>query len=98
MKIWKKPFKKKRQNTNNSNNMKVSKSLYENLKIFKEEYFKDCTDIVYREFEMGIRGEYKGVIICVDGLTDSKVINEFILNNLMTISRMAEPNPESRKG
>ena len=97
MKIWKKPFKKKRQNTNNSNNMKVSKSLYENLKIFKEEYFKDCTDIVYREFEMGIRGEYKGVIICVDGLTDSKVINEFILNNLMTISRMAEPSPEKVK-
>lgn len=96
MGFWRKFFNKEKQQTN-VENIKPGKALEENLKIIKEDFLKDCSDIVYREIEIGVEGKYKAATIYVDGLVDKTLVNEFVLNNLMTIAREVEPDADKIK-
>jgi spore germination protein len=69
--------------------MKPFKSIDKNIQILKEA-FKDCTDIVYREFKIGEQQELRAALIYVDGMADRMLLNNFVLNNLMIKTRIAE--------
>ena len=56
------------------------------------ERFKDCDDLVIREFDVGVENECKMALVYIDGMTDKALISEFALNNLMVASRLAMPN------
>lgn len=68
-----------------------SDDLEKKINIIKEK-FKDCDDLVIREFEVGADKSYKMAIAYIDGLADKKLIGEGALNNLIVNSRMAQPN------
>lgn len=57
------------------------KSLKSNMEIIKG-YFKDCEDLIYREFEVGQVLKVKMVLIYIDGLTDSNTISDHIIRSL----------------
>lgn len=92
--------KKKTQKSNeNDNEKKLEKAsipkdidrVIANLK----ETFKDCDDIVYREFSVGQEQQYKFAIVCIDGLSDKMLIDNFVLESLMLCARELKPNTES---
>lgn len=57
------------------------KSLKSNMEIIKD-YFTDCEDIIYREFEVGQIIKVKMSLIYIDGLVDSDTISEHIIRSL----------------
>lgn len=74
--------------------MQVKKDEYKleyKLNIINEK-FKNCDDLVIREFDVGIENECKMALVYIDGMTDKALISEFVLNNLMIASRVAMPN------
>ncbi len=74
--------------------MQVKKDEYKleyKLEIIKKR-FKDCDDLIIREFEVGVENECKMALVYIDGMTDKALISEFALNNLMVESRLAMPN------
>lgn len=62
-----------------------------------KDIFKDCDDVIFREFNVGIEQKYKFTLVCVDGLSDKMLINDFILNSLMLAAREVKPSGESVK-
>ena len=64
-------------------------SLDVNLEYIKSKFnFSSNSDIKIREFDLNARNKiYKAFIIYIDGMSDSKSINRFILNPLMLKSR-----------
>ena len=76
---------------NNNNNENINKehkiftSLNKNLEYMKIKYNTLInSDIVLRKFTLNIRGkQYDSFIIYIDGMVDSKIMNEFILEPLM---------------
>lgn len=96
MGFWEKLFGKK-DKTAKTENVKPNRSLEKNLKTIKEDFLKDCDDIVYREIELGKEGNYKAATIHVDGMADKKLVNEFALNNLMLLARHIDPEPNVLK-
>lgn len=70
----------------------ISKKLTENLEYMKNKYsIPKNGDIVLREFEITVNNELiSAFIIFFDGMTDRKVINEFILKPLMVLSSSKE--------
>jgi spore germination protein len=71
---------------------KVSSSLDKNLKYLKDK-LKDCDDVVYREFRVGSRQQFRFALIYVDGLIDRNMIDEEVLKSLMLQTRHANLNP-----
>ncbi|MCM3728194.1 spore germination protein [Neobacillus cucumis] len=63
-----------------SSDKKVSHDLAENEKIFKD-IFQNCSDIVFRP--ISIHGHTQLLLIYVDGLIDTKVLDEAVLKPLM---------------
>ena len=61
----------------------------ENIK----EILKDCDDIVYRDFKVGVNADYSLALIYTDGLIDKKLISEFTMLPLMIGVREVEPTP-----
>lgn len=61
--------------------LKVSSSLEENLRILKAS-FKNCNDVIFREFEIGL-GRIPAAVIYVDGLVNRLIIDNQILKSLM---------------
>lgn len=66
-------------------------SLENNIQQLKD-IFKNCSDLVFREFSVGQQEPVKVAIINVDGLTDNMQIGEHIMKALaldlpMTVSR-----------
>lgn len=96
MGLWRKFFGKGKQE-NKVEDIKPNKSLEKNLKMIKEDFFKNCEDIVYREIEIGKEGNYKAATIHIDGMADKKLVNEFALNNLMVMARGISPEPNQLK-
>lgn len=83
------PFKIKPAQKNNQvgydKNTIISTSLSENLETIKTlTHSEICSDIVFRKFIINInKQEYSAFIIFYDGLSDSNLIDEFILRPLM---------------
>ncbi len=68
----------------------ISHDLGKNLKILKD-IMGTSRDIIFREFAFGHRGQVKGAIIFIDGLTDKSTINQSIIKPLMFDSRLTGP-------
>ncbi|KPU27457.1 spore gernimation protein [Caloranaerobacter sp. TR13] len=92
------PLKKrnKKEDSKQENSISISKDIETNLKKIKE-ILKDCDDIVYREFTVGERQNFKFAIVYVDGLTDKMLVNDYVLESLMHQARGLEPHPNSIK-
>jgi spore germination protein KA len=94
-KILKKNKKKKGQNDNlrqkqdpqKPEDLSILRDYHQNISRIKEE-FGGSNDIVIREFKVG---SHKGATVYVDGLADSKVISDFILETSMEKAEMNEP-------
>ncbi|MBV1820297.1 spore germination protein, partial [Bacteroidales bacterium MSK.15.36] len=70
----------------------VHKKLDKNIEKMKG-IFKNCDDIVYRQFKVGINQEFSLAIIYVDGLVNSDAISDFALRPLLENARKVEPTP-----
>jgi spore germination protein KA len=94
-KILKKNKKKKGQNDNlrqkqdpqKPEDLPILRDYQQNISRIKEE-FGGSNDIVIREFKVG---SHKGATVYIDGLADSKVISDFILETSMEKAEMNEP-------
>lgn len=71
---------------------KASSSLDKNLRYLKDK-LEDCDDIVYREFRVGNRQQFRFVLVYVDGLIDRDMIDQEVLNSLMLQARQANLSP-----
>ena len=76
--------------------IKMSEDIDENITKLKE-ILKDCDDIIYRDFLVGEKQDYKVAIIYVDGLTDKELISNFAMESLMHEARELKPNPRGIK-
>ncbi|GAB6085621.1 spore germination protein [Alkaliphilus crotonatoxidans] len=72
------------------------REINKNLDLIKA-LLKDCDDIIYRELEVGQDHGLKAALIYIDGMSDKMLLNEFVLNNLMTTVRMTPPEAEAIK-
>ena len=81
-----------KENNENDNNeydsntkMPIYPSLTVNLEYMKTKYNTLInSDIVLREFTLNARGkQYKAFLMYIDGMIDSKILNEFVLEPLM---------------
>ncbi|MCY6485189.1 spore germination protein [Clostridium aestuarii] len=71
--------------SNNVKKSEFSKSLQENINLFKQEIFKDDETVIYRYF----RNKEKDMQFClifVDGMADGKIINDNILKPIIYTS------------
>jgi len=68
---------------------KLSRNLQQNFKHLKE-IFQDSKDIIIREFSFGKDLEYQAIIVYVDGLIDTRNLNQNIVEPLMYNTRMVE--------
>ena len=66
-------------------NKKIFPSLSVNLEYLKTKYnILINSDIVFREFVLNARGkQYNALLVFIDGLVDTEIMNDFILNPLM---------------
>lgn len=71
---------------------KASSSLDKNLKYLKDK-LKDCNDVVYREFRVGNRQQFRFALVYVDGLVDRNMLNEEVLKSLMLQTKHANLSP-----
>ncbi len=62
-------------------NKNLLKSLKSNREIING-YFKDCEDLIYREFEVGQIIKVKMTVIYIDGIADSDTISDHIIRSL----------------
>lgn len=67
-----------------------SKSLDENMRRLKER-LKDCDDIVYKEFRVGVEQDLKFLLVYVDGMSSRDMLNDAVLNALMVHAREVPP-------
>ncbi len=80
-------------NTNNFSNIKLVKSLDENVKIIKNIFINDTT-VVYRELSFGKPTSTKCMLIYIDGMASLQVINEDVLKPLL-LSNISDINNKS---
>ncbi|KXZ38890.1 spore germination protein [Alkalithermobacter thermoalcaliphilus JW-YL-7 = DSM 7308] len=71
--------------------LKQSHQLSSKLEIIQTE-FKDCDDLVIREFEVGSENEVKMALVYIDGLADKVLVGNSALENLIVSSRIAQPD------
>jgi len=69
-------------NTNNFSNIKLVKSLDENIKIIKNIFMNDTT-MVYRDLSFGKSASTKCMLIYIDGMANLQAINEDIIKPLL---------------
>lgn len=69
---------------------RLSKDLSENIALFKEA-FKDCDDVVYRDFAIGENQKFKMTLIYIDGMANKDLINNHVLKALMLDARQTRP-------
>ena len=69
----------------NQENQPLSNSLAENLTTLKA-VFANCTDVVYRELEIG-QEQVPALLLYVNGITDEQTVNQNILKSLVNIRR-----------
>lgn len=71
----------KAQEQQNSNNKLLSSSIEANLEVLKN-IFKDCSDVVTREFVFAQKEQIKLALIYTDGMVDKNLIGEQIMKAL----------------
>jgi spore germination protein len=71
----------------------VSKELKKNLSRIKET-LKDCDDVVYREFSVGINQRHKLALVYIDGMINKDLISDNVLKSLLQEAREVKPDPE----
>ena len=92
MSLWERLFGKKDEDVDTDfEKTKVYGSLDKNFKAIKD-ILVDCDDVLYREIKIGVEGNYRAVIISIDGMTDKDILNDYVLKNLMVNSRIAPPD------
>ena len=69
-------------NTNDFSNIKLVNSLDENIKIIKNIFINDKT-IVYRELSVGKPASTKCMLIYIDGMANTQLINENIIKPIL---------------
>ncbi|KXG76194.1 spore germination protein [Thermotalea metallivorans] len=67
----------------------VEKNCEKNLDKIKE-ILAGSDDIIYRTFFVGNEQKMKFAIVYTEGLADKNLVNEYVLKNLMVLSRMAD--------
>lgn len=76
--------------------MPPSNDLRENINKLKE-IFKDCDDVIFRNFKVGVEQVHEFVAVQIDGLANKQLINDSVLQPLMLEVREVEPeNVEDR--
>lgn len=65
-------------------------TLLEGLK----ETFKDCDDVIFKEFNVGQEQKYRYLMVNIDGLADKMLVNNFVLEPLMLEARELKPSGE----
>lgn len=99
-------FRKKREDENQTNSNKDEKkeekteekkdreipleNLENNINILKK-ILKDCDDVSYRLFKVGVEQKNQLAVVFIDALVDKDVINESVLKPLMLAARDKEP-------
>ena len=80
-------------NTNDYSNIKLANSLNENINMIKNIFINDST-VVYRELSVGKSSSIKCMLIYIDGMANSQIINENIIKpiSLSDISRINASN------
>ncbi len=68
---------------------RLSRSLENNLLYFRT-VFQECSDVVFREFQMDFQKNHRGALLFIDGLADRKTIEEQVLRPVMALARHAE--------
>jgi hypothetical protein len=74
---------------NRSESERLSRSLEKNLLYFRN-VFQECSDVVFREFQLDSQRKRRGALLYIDGLADRKTIDEQVLSPLMDLARHAE--------
>ncbi len=74
----------------------LSKDLKVNLNSIKA-VFENCSDIVIREFKIGVEQQIEAFLVMVDGLVDKIAVNESLMKSLMLDARLAQPNRDINK-
>lgn len=67
-----------------------SNNLEENMKKLKE-VFKDCDDVLFREFKVGTEQEHQFAVIQIDGIANKELVNQHALRPLMLEGRGKAP-------
>ncbi len=70
--------------------MTIDKDLNKNIQLLKDT-FKDCDDIVYRNFYIGKDGEIALLFIYVDGLIDKPLLSEYVIQSLSDEEDIEKP-------
>ena len=84
------------KNKYNKNN-KLDFSLTKNIEVLKDLlHFPDSNDLVFRLFDITINNEkYNALLLFYDGLSDSDMINNSLLRQLMRGIKVENSNPHS---
>lgn len=72
----------------------LSSELEENIELIRG-MLGASDDLVVRRFSMGAKPEVRAALFYIDGLTNSDVINNFILKSLMFETRIGDPSSEN---
>lgn len=90
-------FRKRKQRVDNSqiSTEHLSKSLQENIRIFKESLFHGDEAIVYREFRTAAPKPRDCIIICAENMVTHQYISEFVLRPMMVRSISSKSKNES---
>lgn len=75
----------------------IASSLVENIRQLKQ-IMGDSSDIIFREFSFGQEHCMHAVLLFIDGLVDSSVINESIVEPLMYRARYVDSHEEMQSG
>ncbi|MEW5920648.1 MAG: spore germination protein [Bacillota bacterium] len=94
MKFWKRIWRSAARKTKNDpagGSQPLSKSLAVNLARVRT-ILGENSDIDIREFSIGKRQQVAGFLVLVDGLVDKSIVNDNILQPLLTSARLVEPD------
>lgn len=72
----------------------IPKDIDETIAMLKD-IFKDCDDLIFRTFNVGIEQKLKYAVVCIDGLCDKMLVDNFVLESLMLDARKVKPDIES---
>src|SRR5690554_6852938 len=83
---------KKKRKSKEKEFIPVSTKIDENIETL-DNIFKDCTDIVAREFRVGVEQNHRMYVAYVDGLADRTLVHDHILRPLALEARLIAPDP-----
>lgn len=71
----------------------ISKKTDENIEYLKDVY-KDNVDLIFREFYVG---KWKGALVYIDGMTDKILLDDYVLESLMTLGDTVQSTKEIKE-